>query len=169
MNTYIYLYQGTAFFEVVLVAYFMKTVGNVTVLADDNNMIHTSEGVRIATDLTIDEISSSEIDVLVICGGDTDNINKLSELNQLIRECKKNNKVIGGICAGRDIVADALCIEVNSHHTQTLDGNIVLSPGNEYVDFALAIGKAANIYKDEADYQETITYFKLFQNPDVTI
>ncbi|MDW2797729.1 hypothetical protein RZO55_09115 [Clostridium boliviensis] len=66
-------------------------------------------------------------------------------------------------------MAEALCIEANSHHTQTLDGNIVLSPGNEYVDFALAIGKAANIYKDEADYQETITYFKLFQNPDVTI
>lgn len=169
MNTCIYLYQETSFFEVVLVAYFMKTVGNVTVLADDKHMVQTSEGVRIAADLTIDEISAEEIDVLVICGGNTDNINKLSELNQLIRECKKNNKVIGGICAGRDIVAEALCIEANSHHTQTLDGNIVLSPGNEYVDFALAIGKVANIYKDEADYQETITYFKLFQNPDVTI
>ncbi|WP_097004545.1 DJ-1/PfpI family protein [Lacrimispora amygdalina] len=169
MNTCIYLYQETSFFEVDLVAYFMKTVGNVNILADDKSMIETNEGVRIVVDLSINEISAEEIDVLVICGGNTDNINKLSELNHLIRECKKIDKVIGGICAGRDIVAEALCIEANSHHTQTLDGNIVLSPGNEYVDFALAIGKAANIYKDEADYQETITYFKLFKNPAVTI
>ncbi|RFZ77282.1 hypothetical protein DS742_18995 [Lacrimispora amygdalina] len=166
MNTFIYLYPETSFFEVDLVAYFMKTVGNVTILTDDDRIIETNEGVRVMADLSIGEISAADIDVLVICGGNTDNIKKLSQLNNLIRECQKKNKVIGGICAGKNIVTKALCIENDSKHTQTLDGTIVLSPGNEYVDFALAIGKAVNIYKDEADYQETITYFKLFQYPD---
>ena len=41
--------------------------------------------------------------------------------------------------------------------------NIVLSPGNEYVDFALAVGRAADIFTDEADYQETVDYFKYFR------
>lgn len=34
---------------------------------------------------------------------------------------------------------------------------------NEYVDFALAVGKAAEIFADEADYQETVDYFKYFR------
>ena len=41
---------------------------------------------------------------------------------------------------------------------------IILSPGNEYVDFALEIGKAADIFEDEDDYNETINYFKLFKS-----
>lgn len=33
----------------------------------------------------------------------------------------------------------------------------------QYVDFALAVGKAADIFVDEADYQETVDYFKYFK------
>ena len=36
MNTYIFLYPETSFFEVNLVAYFMNTVGNVYVAAEDD-------------------------------------------------------------------------------------------------------------------------------------
>lgn len=85
MNTYIFLYPETSFFEVTLVAYFMKTKGNVYIVAEEE------------------------------------------------------------------------------HQTTCVLENIVLSPGNEYVDFALAVGKAADIFADEADYQETVDYFKYFR------
>ena len=49
-----------------------------------------------------------------------------------------------------------------SEKTCVLD-RIILSPGNEYVDFALAIGKKAGIFADEEDYKETIDYFKYFK------
>ena len=41
--------------------------------------------------------------------------------------------------------------------------HMILSPGNEYVDFALEVGKAADIFVDEEDYQETVDYFKYFK------
>ena len=110
----------------------------------------------------MDEIEPEDIDVLLICGGNINNIHSMKLLYELIRQCHTGQKIIGGICAGREIVSNALHITDFEDNTQTI-GNVILSPGNEYVDFALAVGKAADIYIDEADYQETVDYFKLFR------
>ncbi|WP_175406469.1 hypothetical protein [Bacillus sp. FJAT-27264] len=45
-----------------------------------------------------------------------------------------------------------------------VDRNIVTALPNGYVDFALELGKLMNIYKDKADYQETIEFFKYFKS-----
>lgn len=49
---------------------------------------------------------------------------------------------------------DAVGVLTFPEQTYILD-NIVLSPGNEYVDFALTVGKLADIFVDEEDYNET--------------
>lgn len=162
MNTYLFLYQETSFFEVVLAAYFMKTKGEIHILSESKTEIHTNEGVKIIVDRTLDEIEPEDIDVLLICGGNINNIHSMKQLYELIRQCHTGQKIIGGICAGREIVSNALHITDFEDNTQTIE-NVILSPGNEYVDFALAVGKAADIYIDEADYQETVDYFKLFR------
>lgn len=90
MNTCIFLYPETSFFEVNLVAYFMKTKGNVYIVAEDEHQaICTNEGIRIQKDISLSQM--------------------------------------------------------------------------QYVDFALAVGKAADIFVDDADYQETVDYFKYFK------
>lgn len=166
MNTYIFLYPETSFFEVDLTAYFMKTQGNVKIATERNqDIITTNEGIRIVSDIFIDELSVQDIDVFIVCGGEIDNIADKPLLYQKIRDCRDQNKIIGGICAGRTIVADALHLTCHSETTHVINEKIVLSPGNEYVDFALEIGKTADIYQDEADYLETVNYFKLFQAP----
>lgn len=165
MKTYIFLYNETSLFEVDLVAYFMKTKGDVFVITERNKVINTNEGFKILADFTIDEIKIEDIDILVICGGEINNINDVSKLHQLIKKCNDDNKIIGGICAGKDIVANALNISC-PEKSMIINNKIVLSPGNEYVDFALLVGKLGNIYQDEADYRETIDYFKLFKNVD---
>ena len=164
MNTYLFLYHETSFFEVVLAAYFMKTKGRVHILSENKSEIHTNEGVKILVDTTLDEAKLEDIDVLLICGGNINNIRSMEQLHKLIRQCHTGQNIIGGICAGREVVSDALHITNFEDDTQTI-GNVILSPGNEYVDFALAVGKAADIYIDEADYQETVDYFKFFHAP----
>lgn len=114
-------------------------------------------------DKKIGEISKEDIDVLVTCGGYTENIKDVRSVQKLIRECNTEKKVIGGICAGSEIVAKALEINSNVDKTIVFDNRVVLSPGNEYVDFALTLGKVANIYDGEEDYRETIEYFKHFR------
>ena len=164
MNTYIFLYPETSFFEVTLVAYFMKTVGNVYILTEEHNqIIPTNEGIQIMSDVSFSEIEIHKTDSLIICGGNTDNIIEPSSLQNVIQQFKANECVIGGICAGAEIVKDALNIADTTNTTTIINHNIVLSPGNEYVDFALAVGKANNIFTDTDDYNETVNYFKYFQ------
>lgn len=163
MNTYIFLYPETSFFEVNLVAYFMKTKGDVYIVAEDEHQaICTNEGIRIQKDISLSQMQSDSADVFVICGGETKNIQNKQMLYERISNCIEKKKIVGGICAGRTIVSDAVGGLQYSETTCVLD-NIVLSPGNEYVDFALAVGKAADIFADEADYQETVDYFKYFK------
>lgn len=163
MNTYIFLYQETSLFEIDLVAYFMKTKGNVYIVSETDKIINTNEGISVVANKDIDNIDIDDIDVFVICGGNIENIKSLDKLHRIIVECKEKKKIVGGICAGKEIVTKALNIKETSDKTMVLE-NMVLSPGNEYVDFALEIGKLAEIYEDEDDYIETINYFKRFQN-----
>ncbi len=164
MNTYIFLYNESSLFEVIFVAYFMKTVGNVFIVTDNNTeQINVNEGIRIISDISIDEINLEQVDVFIVCGGETENIKDISKLYEFIRKCNKKNKILGGICAGSKLILNALGEKGNITFTKCINNNIVLSPGNEFVDFALNIGKLANIYTDEADYQETIKYFKNFE------
>lgn len=163
MNTYIFLYPETSFFEVNLVAYFMKTQGNVWIVSEKENRITTNEGIKIVADITLDQMRAEDADVFVVCGGNIENIIDMSALHHTIRDCMNAGKIIGGICAGRDMVRNALALQSRDEGTQVIENRIILSPGNEYVDFALEIGRAADIYADEADYQETVSYFKEFK------
>lgn len=166
MNTYIFLYPGTSFFEVNLVAYFMKTKGNVFIVTErGNENVWTNEGVRILSDAFIDEVRVEEIDTFILCGGEIKNIANKPFLYQIIKKCKQNNKIVGGICAGRELVKNALDLADYSEKTCVID-RIILSPGYEYVDFALEVGKMADIFEDENDYEETINFFKFFQKPE---
>lgn len=163
MNTYIFLYPETSFFEVNLVAYFMKTKGNIYVVAEDEHRtICTNEGVKIQKDISLTQLKSESIDVLIICGGEIKNINNKQLLFEIVNKCVEDKKIVGGICAGRNIISDAVGNLEYSEKTCVLD-NIIFSPGNEYVDFALTVGKMADIFIDEEDYKETIDYFKYFK------
>lgn len=163
MNTYIFLYPETSFFEVNLAAYFMKTKGNVYIVAEDEHQsICTNEGIRIQKDVSLSQMQAESADVFVVCGGEINNIYNRQTLYEIINNCIEKKKIVGGICAGRTIVSDAVGGLQYPETTCVLD-NIVLSPGNEYVDFALAVGKVADIFADEADYQETVDYFKYFK------
>ena len=153
MNTYIFLYPETSFFEVTLVAYFMKTKGNVYIVAEEEHQtICTNEGVRIQKDISLAQRNPENVDAF----------RNKPLLLETINRCIGEKKIVGGICAGRTLIADAAGGLEFSETTCVLE-NIVLSPGNEYVDFALEVGKAAHIFADEADYQETVDYFKYFK------
>lgn len=163
MNTCIFLYPETSFFEVNLVAYFMRTKGDVYIVAEDEHQtIGTNEGIRIQKDISLSQMQAENTDVFVVCGGETNHIHNRQMLYEIINDCIEKKKIVGGICAGRTIVSEAVGGLQYPETTCVLD-NIVLSPGNEYVDFALAVGKAADIFADDADYQETVEYFKYFK------
>ena len=163
MKTYIFLYQEVSLFEVDLVAYFMKTKGEVYIVTEGDEVIHTNEGIRVLADKKLEEVAVDDVDVLVICGGNVENIKDMQAIQKVVKDCKASGKIIGGICAGSRILAKALDMNTKIDKTMVVNHQVVLSPGNEYVDFALMLGKAADIYEDDADYEETVRYFKEFR------
>ncbi len=54
--------------------------------------------------------------------------------------------------------------EVSSVHSSEFDcvsdKNIITARANAYVDFAIEVGKALELFDDEADLQETIEFWK---------
>ena len=104
MNTYIFLYPETSFFEVTLVAYFMKTKGNVYIVAEEEHQtICTNEGVRIQKDISLAQMNPENVDAFIICGGEINNIR-----NKPLRHlCGKNAHC--GCCRGSGIFGDDLC------------------------------------------------------------
>ncbi|MFC3750106.1 DJ-1/PfpI family protein [Paenibacillus sp. GCM10012306] len=179
MNTYILIYNSFVQFEVVLAAYFMKTQGEVYTLGLGSSPVNSSESFSVNPAKTLSEVNVQEIDLLIIPGGETEEIIKDESLLKLLRELDTAGKVIGGICGGvsvlkaagilnnRKFVEVAAAEEGVSAATSgvnvMVDGNIVTALPNGYVDFALELGTLMNIYKDKADYQETIDFFKYFK------
>lgn len=163
MKTYIFLYQEVALFEVVVASYLLKTIGDIVIITDQEKEIHTTEGLMILANLSLAEVNPNEIDILIIVGGNIDGISNKDLLHNLIKEVNNREKIICAICAGRKEVIKALDLNHNeSNITEIINERIILSPGNEYVDFAIEIGKVAEIYEDDEDLYETVNFFKKF-------
>lgn len=165
-NVYVYLYNNSVLFEVILFMYFIKsTQNNLFIVAEEKEII-TIEGLKVITDYHPDEVNKEDIDVLVITGGEIDNINNKSTLNELITFLNSQNKQIGAICAARDILFDLKLITKEDLVSEDIliQNNIIIGPPYKYVDFAIELGKTMDIYQDEDDYKQTINFFKFFQN-----
>lgn len=82
---------------------------------------------------------------------------------------KERNVIIGGICAGVDILDESgILSNIQSTHSTDVDcigdRNIVTSRANGYVDFAIEMGKMLELFEDEQDLQETISFWKYHRN-----
>ncbi len=120
------------------------------------------EGYRIGIDCKISDIELSNIRSLIIPGGDVSNMRN-EEVYSLFRKAKERNVIIGGICAGVDILDESgILSNIQSTHSTDVDcigdRNIVTSRANGYVDFAIEMGKMLELFEDEQDLQETISF-----------
>lgn len=162
MKTGIFMYRECALFEVVVSAYLMKTKGDICIISDSAEDFRTFEGITIKPDYTLENCSADDIDLLIITGGEIEEIQKMELLKELVSDLNKRNKKIAGICSGRIFLEDMGLIS-KSEKEIFLEGNIIVSESNKYIDMAIEIGRLFNIYKNEEDLNETIDYFKHFR------
>jgi putative intracellular protease/amidase len=171
LNTYILIYDSFVQFEVTLAAYFMKTKGEVYTLGLEDKALISCEGFSVNPSVLVENVDVSTIDLLIIPGGETDNLIGQEALLDLIRSLNRAGKVIAGICGGVSILKAAGVLDGKVYvdnesgvSNVVVDGTIITAKPNGYVDFALEIGRVMSIYKDEADLQETIDFFKYFKS-----
>lgn len=183
MNAYIFVYDDFAQFEVILVALLMKSVGNIKTIGIKKELVTSHEGFKIMPDLTIDEIDYTDIDLLVLPGGNPEPLINNNELYNLIRNVNENKTIIAAICTGplhlymSGILADKkftaslnelemeYCSDCKIENENiVVEDNIITAKSNAYVDFAIEVGQLMNIYEDDYELIDTIYFFKYFQS-----
>ena len=165
MNTYLYLYENSVLFEVVVAAYLMHTAGNVYILTDSDKAVTTYEGFSINPTQAFASVAPDDVDLFILTGGDYQNIQKPEPLHQLLLQLHARKKTIAAICSGQTLLQELDILQGTSPSPNpvTTHNHLILSDGNTYIDFAIEIGKHFHIYQNKDDLDETINYFKFFK------
>ena len=176
-----FLYEGYVDWEISLLSYILNVTGveiNTTALNDEV----THKGMfKVKLDMNIEACNPHDYDVLIIPGGEPDPFVKDDRVLNLIREFDDQGKVISAICGGSAFLAAAGVLRKRKYSTSidddlaykhyfneafksetdvTVCENLITAEGNAYVEFAVAVGKRLEIFKDREDELETVLFFK---------
>jgi 4-methyl-5(b-hydroxyethyl)-thiazole monophosphate biosynthesis len=171
MKIYVLIYNNYAHFEVDLVCWIRGRANEVVTVALEEYEVQSAEGFIMKAHKLIDEVDVNEVDLFIIPGGDSESILGNAKLQSLLRQLNKQGKLIGAICYGPILLADAGILKEKKFTTSVstelelfqvfnkenfidegvvVDGNIVTAKGDYYVDFALQICKMANLTNENA-------------------
>lgn len=178
MKTHILVYNGFSQFEVIVAAHLMKRAGEIVTVGLSTEPVVAHEGFRILPHTAIERVEAFSVDLFVVPGGDLSKITRRSELENLLKAIQSCGGKVGAISSGTLLILDAgLAGERRFTSSEPIenarmgkrvdqpvvtDGNLVTAQSHGYVDFALELGRLTGIYRDEADYEETLRFFKFF-------
>ncbi|MNW43473.1 DJ-1/PfpI family protein [compost metagenome] len=167
MKSHVLIYDGYVSFEIMLATYFMKTKGDIVTIGVTKDPVISYEDFKVTPLVALDEVSAEDIQLLIIPGGDNTPLKTNKQLLALINTLNNDNKVIATICSATELLEIAGVSYKNSVNHPTgleIHKNIITAKPNQYVDFAIEIGKVMNIYTNDEDLKETIDFFKLFKD-----
>ena len=166
MKTVVLLCETCCVYEIVVTNYFLQFSGHEIVFATvDGNSVTAQERFSLNATCALNEIDPKEVELLLVPGGNISSIAN-EEVYSFIRAVIDNKQLVAGICNGVDELENAGILEgIESTHSVkkalVVGEYVITARANMYVDMAIAIGKKMNLFKDEADLQETIDFWKL--------
>ncbi|KMM37975.1 DJ-1/PfpI family protein [Guptibacillus hwajinpoensis] len=180
MRALFFLYDGYMDWEISPLAYiFSETNVEVETTALKEEITHSGK-FKIIVDQTVDECLVSKYDILVIPGGDPEPLLEEETLISLIQEFDNKNKWIASICGASTLLGRSSVLRNRDYSTSidisdfttcfnpaykskadtTVCENLITAEGNAYVEFAVAVGKQLDLFKDREDELETVLFFK---------
>lgn len=165
MKSVVLLYNTSCIYEIVILNYFLKFSGkNVIFVSPDGNSIISMEGYSMNVSGRLTEIDTGDVELMIVPGGNIREIDN-NIVWDYIRKVKNNGGLITGICAGVDVLDHAgILTGIESTHSTDLDvavsGNVITSRANGYVNFAIEVARKMNLFKDDADLEETIAFWR---------
>lgn len=156
----IFMYESSPLFEIAIAAYILHTAYDIVLITDSENILETTEGIGVYSDVSIENINFSDYHALIICGGNINNIQHREILKKFVTTMFDTKKVIASICAGTVLVSNLLNLSIKPiSNTTVISKQLIFSPPNEYAEFGIKIGEVLEIYKDKEDFMETIEFF----------
>jgi putative intracellular protease/amidase len=184
MNICVFYYDDFCEFEVVLTFLQFRKENTISV-ALENRVYISEEKQRFLPDKTIEELNPEDIDLFIIPGGNPSHIFENMILRNFLIALNEKKKYIAGICGGTELMArygildDKNCTGSSSGIKQddeyfdlyknarihnediVIDGNLITSTGQAFIEFSVELGKLMNQYKT---YEEAINDYKWLKN-----
>ncbi|MBL4937763.1 DJ-1/PfpI family protein [Clostridium sp. YIM B02515] len=183
MNVCILYYDEFWGYEVGLALNELRNENIFSVALEDR--VYVSEAKqKFMPDKTIEELNPDEIDLFLIPGGDTKHLYDNVKLRNFVRVLNAKNKFIAGICGGTVLMASYGMLEgrrctgagegLKSHlecmplfkkstilnKDVVVDGNIITSTGQGFIEFAVELGRVMKVFKSEEEAMAEYRWLK---------
>lgn len=165
MKSVILLYNTSCIYEIVILNYFLKFTGkDIAFVSLDGKTITSMEGYSINVSGKLTDIDAKDVELMVVPGGNIKDIDN-ENVWKYLRQVKAHTGLIAGICAGVDVLDHAGILDgIESTHSTELDvavtDRVITSRANGYVNFAIEVAKKMNLFINDADLQETISFWR---------
>lgn len=184
MKTAVFYYDGFAEFEIVLTLLLLHREADIFSTALEDRKYRSEEHQWFYVDKPICDVNPSEIDLLLIPGGDSRPLHNNHDLKEFIQGVIDGGGKIAAICGGSELLAaqgflDGIrCTGDTSGVTKELDsyklylstklleeqvvvdGQFITGQGQAYAEFASVVGRELGIIKDIAEETETLNWMK---------
>lgn len=185
-----YIYEGMADFEISLLLHRLKNTGKreIVAVSENTEIICAQSGLHYIPDRKISQIADiSEYEALIIPGGPIDNLK--NEICPLIKKMVAEDKVVAAICfapqyLGRAGVLKNYCFTTscseqkiqqlgcedpfyrpNEKEVRCLrDRNVITAKGFAFIDFAMEVCDALQIFESEQQKYEQLGRCKESEN-----
>lgn len=181
MNVYVYVYEGHAQFESIILNYVLNTQKhNVVTFSHTKQSAKSVEGIKIEVDKLIEDVNVHEVDALIIPGGYSYDVLGNEKLQQLLQAASAEGIIMGAICHGPVLFAEAGILEGKNYTSNVgedeveyynlFKGNnlkvdlvvhdhIITATGNAYVEFAFAVIEKLGVV-EESTQKALYNFFK---------
>lgn len=180
MKTYVFLYDGFADFEIAPLLLFLREKTEVITFSFEKGLQRSEEQLKVVVDKSLDEINPSDIDLLIIPGGNPEPYSDRTDFHNLLKKVNERGKLIAAICGGPGFLAhaellhglkiahgyspeDAIRVFEGSEITDedvVVEGNIITARGQAFAEFAVEVYRALGFFADEAEANSTLDWLK---------
>lgn len=104
---YIFLAPGFEEIEAIVPRDILKRANvDVSTVGIEEQIVESTKGLKLVSDITINDISDENLDGIILPGGmpGTSNLEKCEKLIDIIKTCAKKNLLIAAICAAPSIL-----------------------------------------------------------------
>lgn len=162
------VYDKSCFYEIIILNYYLSfSKCDVVLCSLDGGPVRTMEGYSVNVDMALKDVDPAQVRSFVLPGGGIAAVDR-EEVWSFLRELRRRDVLIAGICAGVDVLDHAGILEDRSStHSTDLDIvndlHVITARANAYVDFAIETAKELGLFSSEVELEETIGFWKHYR------
>jgi len=180
MNVYMLLYNGFVEFEIAPLLALLKDRVSLHTFSVDKKIVTSYCELRVEADALLADIEPSNVDLLVIPGGEPKAYKDRRDIQEFLQKVKMKKRTIAAICGGPEFLAQAGLLNglkiahghdpvyaeqvfkdsIITEEDVIVEGTIITARGQAYVEFAVEIGRHIGLFESEQEAQETTSWFK---------